>query len=57
MVLVQMRLGTGAGRDCQEVHADAGRPNGFRRDALEIAEPLLSGMSAAGANHATARIG
>ncbi|MNT70618.1 hypothetical protein D3C72_2090270 [compost metagenome] len=57
VTLVQMRPGAGAGRDRQEVHADAGRAHGFRRDALEIAEPLPSGMSAAGANHATARIG
>ncbi|KOF21124.1 hypothetical protein AC244_07045 [Ensifer adhaerens] len=53
MALVQMRLGTGAG----QMHADARRADGFRGDALEIAEPLPSGASTAGPNHATARIG
>ncbi|MNL79192.1 hypothetical protein D3C87_2057380 [compost metagenome] len=57
VALVQMRLGARAGRDRDDMHAEASRTYGLRRNALEIVEPLLAGLHAFRTNHATARIG
>jgi hypothetical protein len=49
MGFVLVGLRAAAGRDVKQVHAHALAADGFFRDSLEIIEPLLAGIGAAGA--------